>query len=70
MFPFNSRELDLIEVLPASSPALKQNLEQIIEDSSKWNAAIASLDPSTGTYRIVLEGTLRQQTKLSVPSLN
>ncbi len=63
MFTFNSRELDLIEILPASSPALKQNLEHIIEESSKWNAAIASIDPSTGTYRIVLEGTLRQQPK-------
>ena len=63
MFQFNSRELDLIEILPASSPALKQHLEQIIEDSSKWNAAIASLDQNTGTYRIVLEGTLRQQPK-------
>ncbi len=60
MFKFKSRELDLIEILPASSPALKHNLEQIIEDSSKWNAAIASLDHDTGTYRIVLEGTLRQ----------
>jgi len=63
MFKFNSRELDLIEVLPASSPALKQNLEQIIDESSKWNAAIASLDHSTGKYRIVLEGTLRQPAK-------
>ncbi len=70
MFPFKSRELDLIEVLPASSSALKQNLEQIIEDSSKWNAAIASLDPHTGTYRIVLEGTLRQQSNAGAPSLN
>lgn len=70
MFPFKSRELDLIEILPASSPALKQNLEQLIEDSAKWNAAIASLDPHTGTYRIVLEGTLRQQPKLNAPSLN
>ncbi len=70
MFTFKSRELDLIEILPASSPALKQNLEQLIEDSSTWNAAIASLDPNTGTYRIVLEGTLRQQSKISAPSLN
>lgn len=60
MFQFNSRELDLLEVLPASSPALKQNLAQIIDDSSKFNAAIASLDKNTGTYRIVLEGSLRK----------
>lgn len=60
MFQFNSRELDLLEILPASSPALKQNLAQIIDDSSKCNAAIASLDKSTGTYRIVLEGSLRK----------
>jgi hypothetical protein len=60
MFQFNSRELDLLEVLPASSPALKQNLAQIIDDSSKCNAAIASLDKNTGTYRIVLEGSLRK----------
>ncbi|MDZ7269181.1 MAG: hypothetical protein ONB48_17460 [candidate division KSB1 bacterium] len=60
MFKFKSRELDLIEILPPSSEELKNNLEIILSDSERWNAALASVDQQTGTYRIVLEGRLRE----------
>ena len=61
MFKAQIRDLDLIEVLPPSSTELKENLKQIIDDSSKWHAALASLNQDTGTYRIILEGTLGDQ---------
>ena len=61
MFKFRSREIDYIEVLPPASVALKANLEQLIDDSSNLNAALESLDKETGTYRIVLQGTLPNQ---------
>jgi len=61
MFKFRSREIDYIEVLPPASVALKANLEQLIDDSSNLNAALESLDKQTGTYRIVLQGTLPNQ---------
>ena len=60
MFTPQNRPFDLIEVLPPSSAALREYLERILEDSTKWNAAIASVNAENGTYRIVLEGKLRE----------
>ncbi len=60
MFTTQNRSFDLIEVLPPSSAALREYLKQILEDSTKWNAAIESLNAESGTYRIVLEGKLRE----------
>jgi len=59
-----NRPLDLIEVLPPSSATLREYLKQLLEDSTKWNAAIESLDTANGTYRIVLEGRLRTSQEL------
>ncbi|MGH7495896.1 MAG: hypothetical protein ACREOO_26365 [bacterium] len=59
MFSSPNRPFDLIEVLPPSSAALREYLKQILEDSTKWHAAIESLNAENGTYRIVLEGRLR-----------
>jgi hypothetical protein len=56
---FNTRDFDVIEITPSSSPILKEKLEEIIGDSEKWNAVVESLDQQTGTYRILLQGTLR-----------
>lgn len=56
---FNTRGFDVIEITPPSSPILKEKLEEIIDDSKKWNAVVESLDQQTGTYRILLQGTLR-----------
>ena len=39
---------------------LREYLKQILEDSTKWHAAIESLNAENGTYRIVLEGRLRE----------
>ncbi len=60
MFSPQNRPFDLIEVLPPSSAALREYLKQILEDSTKWNAAIESLNAENGTYRIVLEGRLQE----------
>jgi len=58
MIKFKTRGLDFLEILPPSSPALKENIDSILDDSTRWTAAIEKLDPQTGTYRIVLQGTL------------
>lgn len=60
MFSSPHRSFDLIEVLPPSSAALREYLKQLLEDSTKWSAAIESLNTEDGTYRIVLEGRLRE----------
>jgi hypothetical protein len=59
MCRFKTRDFDVIEITSPSSPLLKEKLEDIIDESEKWNAVVESLDQETGTYRILLQGTLR-----------
>ena len=57
----SSRQLDYLELNPPSSPALMKDLEDVLSRSERWNAALESLDRHTGTYRIIVEGTLGDQ---------
>jgi hypothetical protein len=59
LFRFKTRAFDVLEITPPSSPILKANLENILEESDKLNAVIESIDPTTGAYRILLQGKLR-----------
>jgi hypothetical protein len=56
---FKTRDFDVLEIIPPSSAVLKEKLADILGDSDKWNAVIESVDPATGTYRILLQGKLR-----------
>jgi hypothetical protein len=58
MSRFHTLDLDYLEVLPASSNALKERVQTLLNQSLSYSAAIASLDSQTGTYKIVLQGTL------------
>ncbi len=60
MFRFKTRDFDVMEITPPSSPVLKEKLADILAGSEKWNAVVESLDPETGAYRILLQGTLRE----------
>ncbi|MFQ5627857.1 MAG: hypothetical protein ACE5I1_03785 [bacterium] len=55
---FRTTDLDYLEILPASSNALKERVQNILNQSLSYSAAIASMDSQTGTYKIVLQGTL------------
>jgi hypothetical protein len=59
LFKFKTRAFDVLEITPPSSPVLKEKLDDILGDSDKWNAAVESIDPATGAYRILLQGKLR-----------
>lgn len=59
MFRFKTRDFDVMEITPPSSPILKEKLEDILADSEKWNVVVESIDQETGTYRILVQGTLR-----------
>lgn len=58
MYRFRTTDLDYLEILPASSNALKERVQSILTQSISYSAAIASLDSQSGTYKIVLQGTL------------
>jgi len=59
MFNFKTRIFDVLEITPPSSPVLKENLGDLLDGSDTLNAVVESLDPATGTYRILLQGKLR-----------
>jgi len=59
LFKFKTRAFDVLEITPPSSPVLKENLDNILDDSDKLNAVVESIDTATGTYRILLHGKLR-----------
>lgn len=59
MSNFKTRIFDVLEITSPSSPVLKENLGDLLDGSDKLNAVVESLDPATGTYRILLQGKLR-----------
>ena len=64
MSRFRTTDLDYLEILPASSTALKERVQNILNQSISYSAAIASLDMKTGTYKIVLQGTLPENKQI------
>lgn len=56
---YKTRDFDLLDIVPPSSFALKEKIDCIIVGSQKWTATVESLNPSNGTYRIILQGQLR-----------
>ena len=61
---FQTADIDHLEILPPSSTALKEKVDCILNQSLSYSAAVASFDPQTGTYRIVLQGTLPDRARL------
>lgn len=55
-----TRTLDYLEILPPSSLALKEEVKTILENSRTLSAAIMSLNKESGSYKIVLQGSLDQ----------
>ncbi len=53
-------DLDYIEISKPSSPDLRENVQNILQNSTRYSAAVASLDSGTGTYEIVLKGRLKK----------
>ena len=55
---FYTRDFDLIEHIPPSSNALREKIGSILKGSQKWYANVTNIDKMTGTYQIILQGTL------------
>lgn len=60
MEPFNTRDFELLEHIPSSSNVLRQKIDNILKNSETWSADVVGMDPTTGRYRIVLQGTLKK----------
>ena len=58
---YRTIDLDLLEIMPPSSQALREKFNRLLDNSNTWSAAITGFDKTTGTYEIVLKGTLAQK---------
>ena len=58
---YDTHDFDLIEHIPPSSHALTEKIGNILKHSTAWNADITNIDKSTGNYRLILNGVLKQQ---------
>lgn len=59
MEKFYTHDFDWIENVPPSSNLLYQKIESILQKSEDCTANVTSLDKITGTYQVVLRGTLK-----------
>jgi hypothetical protein len=58
MTRFKIQELRSIESGAGSPGTLRQRIEEVILSSSNCRARVETLNPDTGEYSIVLQGTL------------
>jgi hypothetical protein len=58
MSRFAIQDLHTVERTPTSPSALRFKLGEMILSSSNVHAKVEALNPDTGEYRIVLQGTL------------
>ena len=54
-------DLRTIEVAPTSPATLRSKLSEVILNSTHAKARVESLNPETGEYRVVLQGTLDRE---------
>lgn len=55
---FNLHDLHSLEAAPSSPGALRARVGEIIIDSTTCRAKVESVNPETGEYRVILQGTL------------
>lgn len=58
---FYTRDFDMIELIPPSSKLVQDKIKNILRASEDWTAQIHAIEPSTGTYQLVLRGTLKKR---------
>ncbi|MBN2008503.1 hypothetical protein JW960_04060 [candidate division KSB1 bacterium] len=57
---YYTRDFDLIEHIPPSSNALREKIGNILKGSQNWTANVSNIDKITGSYQIILQGTLNR----------
>jgi hypothetical protein len=58
MTRFHLDDFPLLEIAPTSAAALRAKLGEMLISSTSARVRIESVNPQTGEYRIVLQGTL------------
>jgi len=61
---FRIHDLKTLEFTPSSPGGIRSKIGEMIVNSTLCRAKVESLNPETGEYRVVLQGTLdRQESK-------
>ena len=60
MTRFRMQDLTALELSPTSPAALRRKIGELIVHSVSAAAKVELVDPETGEYRVVLQGTLDQ----------
>lgn len=60
MARFNLSDLHTLEAAPSSPGGLRSKVGELIVGSTMCRAKVEALNPETGEYRVVLQGTLDQ----------
>ncbi len=58
MTRFKVQDMTSLENAPASAASLRTKISQMIVNSTACEAKVDEVNPNTGAYRIVLQGTL------------
>jgi len=61
MARFNVHDFDNIERSPTSPYSLRNKINSMLNCSTYVRAKVDSVNPDTGEYRIVLQGTLEKE---------
>ncbi len=65
MARFHIQDVKLLESSPTSPAALRTKIGEMILNSTVARAKVDAINPETGEYRVVLQGTLdREDVKL------
>jgi hypothetical protein len=65
---FRYQNFPTIERTPTSPAALQFRLTELLYNSTTCRARVESVNPTTGEYRIVLQGTLDYWDEVNTPS--
>lgn len=68
MVKFRYQNFPAIERTPTSPAALQFRLTELLYNSCTCRAKVESINPTTGEYRIVLQGTLDYWDETNVPT--
>ena len=61
MSRFRIHDLKSLEMAPTSPGAMKSKVGEMIVNSTVCRARVESINPETGEYRIVLQGSLDRE---------
>ena len=61
MTRFRIHDLQGLEIKPTSPGAMRSKLNEMIVNSTVCRAKIESINPETGEYRIVLQGSIDKE---------